>query len=410
MAMKTKQAVFILVAFFLCACLKVAIGGERSDIIFANSLDEEIVIIRVLYATPYDEPRYSASDVYLPPQQEYRIGVQGTTHPESIYFDLATRVLSFPDISALNPDGFMRLEITYENNKPVLRRLDGEDAAEIQGTELAVLSKANRPNAVDRDSLTAAVTMDEVIELVKETAASAQEEMGELRELEIEAGPIWNNDHALARCPEVVDQWNEANGGAARWTGNWSTTVPGEMSVCGCFEGTVGIDDTLLVERVGDTGEQEALRFPVAWKDWTGAAQVQAIDDEIGVALSFRLSDVDNITEMLEELLVDLRVDDFRPLSFRIRAWDGEEAAETELAFSEDDGDKYDHQEKLQELLFSSYDEGSLVRAVAFWVTEDAFDRIKAGEDAPAGKGVMVTFTKGTFSAIFIPDARMVLP
>ncbi|MEH1848040.1 MAG: mannan-binding lectin [Nostoc sp.] len=42
----------------------------------------------------------------------------------------------------------------------------------------------------------------------------------------VEAGPIWNNDDAKVKCPAVA----AAVGG--RWDGNWVTTVPGQMSVC----------------------------------------------------------------------------------------------------------------------------------------------------------------------------------
>lgn len=50
---------------------------------------------------------------------------------------------------------------------------------------------------------------------------------------DVEAGPIWDNDHAQKRCPEVLAAWMEANPGEeAEWTGNWLTTVEGKMSVC----------------------------------------------------------------------------------------------------------------------------------------------------------------------------------
>lgn len=42
----------------------------------------------------------------------------------------------------------------------------------------------------------------------------------------IEAGPIWSQDDALVKCPVVA----AATGGA--WTGQWRTTVWGKMSVC----------------------------------------------------------------------------------------------------------------------------------------------------------------------------------
>jgi hypothetical protein len=46
--------------------------------------------------------------------------------------------------------------------------------------------------------------------------------------LAIDAGPIWNNDHAQQVCPAVCSQ----NGGA--WTGSWWTTIPNVNSVCQC--------------------------------------------------------------------------------------------------------------------------------------------------------------------------------
>lgn len=46
---------------------------------------------------------------------------------------------------------------------------------------------------------------------------------------DVNAGPIWNNDDAKAKCPGVCQN---ASGGT--WNNNWTTTVPGQMSVCGC--------------------------------------------------------------------------------------------------------------------------------------------------------------------------------
>ncbi|GAB4536229.1 MAG: hypothetical protein Tsb0019_37640 [Roseibium sp.] len=44
----------------------------------------------------------------------------------------------------------------------------------------------------------------------------------------IEAGPIWNNADAQAKCPGVC------YGNGLSWSGQWRTTVPGRMSVCDC--------------------------------------------------------------------------------------------------------------------------------------------------------------------------------
>ena len=51
--------------------------------------------------------------------------------------------------------------------------------------------------------------------------------------IEIEGGPIWGNDHARKRCPEVLAEWLKVNPGMqAEWNGEWSTTIQGKMSVC----------------------------------------------------------------------------------------------------------------------------------------------------------------------------------
>ncbi len=49
--------------------------------------------------------------------------------------------------------------------------------------------------------------------------------------LDVKAGPIWNHDHAISLCPEITKNY----GG---WTGNWRTIEWGKMSVCGAKGGT----------------------------------------------------------------------------------------------------------------------------------------------------------------------------
>lgn len=45
---------------------------------------------------------------------------------------------------------------------------------------------------------------------------------------DVQAGPIWNNQDAQGKCPAVC-----AKDGST-WNGQWTTTIPGQMSVCGC--------------------------------------------------------------------------------------------------------------------------------------------------------------------------------
>ncbi|MDR1518801.1 MAG: mannan-binding lectin [Planctomycetota bacterium] len=410
--MKRNTLFFLVVSVFAASAWGAA-AGERCDLVFLNSLDEEIVSIHVKYSTPHEETRDNSSRVCLPPGQDWRVGVQGAILPEQIILELATKTYDFSDLSDLNPDSDMRLEAAYEDDQPILRRLDPEGRRDIMaaGLEYDFLTAANRPNAVDRDFLTDAKSWEEVVELVEDAAKEAREEFGELRSLDIEAGPIRNHEFALSRCPEAAAEWNGEHGGAARWTGQWTTTIPGKMSVCTCLEGTAEPGETMfLYER---PGWGAVLGFPVFWKQWFGVARVQAIDSDspeegIGIRLSFRIADGGETEEMLEELLDDLRVDGFRPWSFRMEARDEEkeEPREVELDFHQGAGDKYYDQDEMQWSLFAAYADSSLSEAVALWVREDAFKQVKAGEEPEAGPGVAVLFSRGTFEAVFVPDGR----
>jgi hypothetical protein len=50
---------------------------------------------------------------------------------------------------------------------------------------------------------------------------------------DVNAGPIWNNNDAKNKCPKVC-----GNSGNSIWNGQWKTTIPGQMSVCGCCGNT----------------------------------------------------------------------------------------------------------------------------------------------------------------------------
>ncbi|MBI3897492.1 MAG: mannan-binding lectin [Gammaproteobacteria bacterium] len=45
---------------------------------------------------------------------------------------------------------------------------------------------------------------------------------------DVNAGPLWNNGDAQAKCPSVCAKTSTT------WNGQWKTTVQGQMSVCGC--------------------------------------------------------------------------------------------------------------------------------------------------------------------------------
>jgi hypothetical protein len=56
------------------------------------------------------------------------------------------------------------------------------------------------------------------------SAPAVAKKAGEIRTIEV--GPIWNQMDADRKCPAAARK----NGGV--WTGQWRTTVPGQMSVC----------------------------------------------------------------------------------------------------------------------------------------------------------------------------------
>jgi mRNA-degrading endonuclease RelE of RelBE toxin-antitoxin system len=47
---------------------------------------------------------------------------------------------------------------------------------------------------------------------------------------DVNAGPIWNNIDAKAKCPKVCTKVN------CKWNGQWKTTQFNKNSVCGCGE------------------------------------------------------------------------------------------------------------------------------------------------------------------------------
>lgn len=46
--------------------------------------------------------------------------------------------------------------------------------------------------------------------------------------MDVPAGPIWNNDDAKLKCEAICASYG------GKWNGQWTTIIPGQMSVCGC--------------------------------------------------------------------------------------------------------------------------------------------------------------------------------
>lgn len=60
---------------------------------------------------------------------------------------------------------------------------------------------------------------------------------GQGKSIDVDAGPIWSNEEASDICSYISDTKKGVCQTAEpflQWNGNWTTTVPGIMSVCGC--------------------------------------------------------------------------------------------------------------------------------------------------------------------------------
>jgi hypothetical protein len=65
----------------------------------------------------------------------------------------------------------------------------------------------------------------------KTTVPGSMSVCGSAKAGDVKAGPIWNDTDAQTKCPQTFSQ--------DKWNGQWRTTVEGKMSVCGCDIGTV---------------------------------------------------------------------------------------------------------------------------------------------------------------------------
>ena len=95
--------------------------------------------------------------------------------------------------------------------------------------------------------------------------------------LQVEAGPIWNNDDAKVKCPVVAQVYE------AKWNGNWNTTEFGKMSVCDLeldFKPTLGVPGDVFAGPIWNQADAET-KCPVAayavdgeWNgNWTTTVQ-----------------------------------------------------------------------------------------------------------------------------------------
>ncbi|MDL2268099.1 hypothetical protein LJC46_08995 [Desulfovibrio sp. OttesenSCG-928-G15] len=335
-------------AVLIAACLitlvfgaHAALASSRCDTTLINDLGEPISAVKILYDTPYGEPRSSLSDIVLPPGREYRLGIQGVTLPTQIILSLPLSSFAFTDLSGLAPEPTMRLKVAYVDGVPRLERED-DPKKSVGGSEQKYLTPENRPYAVDRDNLTDCKTMEEVRTLVAETAAGAE---------------------------------------------------PAETNL-----------DAILFTESFD-GRPTLYFPVFWTEDYAGFGSATPADLEepaagIGITVSVPLPDGD-APDAVDNLMTDLRVDGNRPALFNLYTMSAGE--DKEYNFLEGEGDKYDDQDVVQEHLAAVLKDGALREAVILWVPEEAFAKAKAEKDYPKGPCVKVRIANGQFRAIFLP-------
>ena len=416
---KYLKAVLLLLLVFVCCPHRANAREPGGNIIVANGLDADIVDIRFLFPAPYGEPFIASLQDVLIPRDRSRIGTEEVKLPAQAIVDLATERFIFPDLSTLGkPDRVLYLDMILVDGVPLLQRTDGNGGLEkgaAKGARQRLLTPENRPNAVDRSLLAKAATLAEVATLVGKTTEAAREKPGDARHLEIEAGPIWDNDHALARCPEALAEWNAANKGTARWTGQWATTVPEAMSVCKAVTGPASLDETLFKE---GAGWGESLSFPVVWKGWAGSARVapeneDAPEGKIVTLLRLPLPAESGMAMLdprlvgsLGPLLADLLDEGYRPLRLETET---DLAEVTTVPFLETAGDAKAHLEVVRSALTLPDAGVALAWAEMVWVRGEAFAALASGKEPSAAPAVRIRLVREVFEALFLPDGRRIM-
>jgi hypothetical protein len=409
-------AVLLLPLVFACCPHRANAREPGGNIIVANGLDADIVGIRFLFPTPYGEPYIASLQDVLIPLDRSRIGTEEVTLPEQAIVDLVTERFIFPDLSTLRKSNrVLYLDMILVDGVPLLQRTDGNGSPEkgaARGARQRLLTPENRPNAVDRSLLAKTATLAEVATLVRKTTEAVREKPGVVRHLEVEAGPIRDNDHALARCPEALAEWNTANKDAARWTGQWVTTVPETMSVCKAVTRPASLDETLFKE---GAGWGNSLSFPVVWKGLAGTARVapekeDAPEGKIVTLLRLPLPAESGMAMLdprlvgsLGPLLADLLDEGYRPLRLQTKTDLGEVKT---VSFLETAGDAKAHLEVVRSTLALPDTEAALAWAEMVWVRGEAFAALASGKEPPAAPAVRIRLVREVFEALFLPDGR----
>lgn len=388
--------------FGICVLLWFAGAAEASDhvrVTLSNRTQYEIIQIDMELETRH-EPRRDSARVYLNTGDSYSIGFAGAIKPLRISAEVVDALLVFDDLSDLEASQEIRLEITCGDDGPLLRQPESADgAAQAGGRLVKFVTDVNAAAAVDKDDIVAAATIPAVHATVAEHVETLQARFGEATSFEVDAGPILTNAQARERCPEVAREWSEKHGGdaEARWSGDWTTTVPGEMSVCNVRCGPPRLEEVL-------TQENESLHFPVVWNGNIGAGRAtQLYQDsaEVGIVISLRMSD-----NVMREAKDDLFADGLRPWQFRLDKRTTGSADDVDIDFTERGVSAEEAWDIAIEEYLAARSAGSLREMDLILVGEAQFRAIQAGNQDIDYPAALLQCGRNSLQATFFPGNR----
>ncbi len=271
---------------------------------------------------------------------------------------------------------------------------------------------------------------------------------------DVEAGPIYDNEHAKKRCPEVLADWLAANpGNEAEWTGNWATTAEGEMSVCNIRikkaasgtessagstirgkaspmvpEGTAAVDFS-KVTSAGTIGDLRALNItegshpfsnefflPVTFAQTTWLARISPENGGEYFAKSADVCPVRSATlhavtsaDDLKNTLLALSSAGYRPWFAYVKEGEKMDIRDAESFWDKSEATQADTEETMAETSAAIYNMGEPASLDALYIPAQNWDEAVAGGN-PAVPVIRMHITSGkNISLIWMANGSMLI-
>ncbi|MFU2208246.1 hypothetical protein [Solidesulfovibrio sp. C21] len=198
--MKLRSALFSVIGVLTLYAASSQAAKEELLVSFANDTNFETQAVTITAKKKAGGGAIYRRGMYVEPGGSGFIGFDGGSSLTNLSMDMGVARFEFIDVTPLAGRSHLNLRVAFD---------------EASATPLLILEGRAEQNA---SGVTRADTPGDAFGAT----------------LDAQAGPIWNNDHAKKRCPEIVQEWLRENPGqSAAWNGQWRTTRESEMSVCG---------------------------------------------------------------------------------------------------------------------------------------------------------------------------------